>query len=1789
MKEAVKVFNRRMHTFEEMFTMRQTPLASVINIEAPSSTSRRVSACVRNIFFVALVLFSWFAMVSSATGQNIQHTENKADQALKSGLSVDPSSLGMSITIPLGGYPGRAGLSLPINVTYSSKVWRLDYTGDWEGQQGIHTENAARFAEHSAAGWTSSLDVPRIEYTGKKQLYDYYGNGLCMTCSAQPPNWYYIKRIHIHMPDGSSHELRADDVPHATTSGNPQYDFSGVFYAVDGSGVRYDTGTNTLFMADGSRYLFDPTHYTVETREEQRASQYVDRHGNTLSYNANSRMWTDTLGRSLALPLPANPIRGDVSYSLPGIDGSTLNYTFRWLNHSEALSDPNQLLRYTGDVKCGPPNISVTPYLFHGDGIKSICSEEQPIDRVLLSEIELPNGQKYRFTYNIYGEIDKVYLPTGGYERYEYGQIAPLTDMGSPYLQTNRGVVNRWVSVDGVNETSHWHYEVPQNSSFYTVKTTNPDGTYSERVLYGGGSQTPFGFESAKVGSAFEERAYSAAGVMLRRKLTEWTVTTTTYNNPTYTVTRDPRPTKEVSFILDTGGNALSTTTTFQYDIDFNVISTSKYGFVAVNQTTAQTGASSAFIPQPTDKMRTDETIFLVNDTSIDTTTRQAYRNRNLIRLPSSSRVKNAAGTIISQAELRYDESAYPLLTYGTVTGWSDPGITVRGLATTSRMWLDTNNSWLESHVQYDQCGSPRKMWDARGNVSEVEYSSNYSYAYPTHTISADPDGAGPLIALTTDTVYDPTSGAVISTTDANNQITQFRYVDDQDMVDPLNRLRKVIRPDGGWTSYEYGDIIGNLYVLTQTQQDATHVSKAYQFFDAVGRAARSYMSEGGTSYLATDTQYDEMGRVLKVSNTYRTQGVGGAIDPSDLLWTTSHYDALGRVDVVTLVDGTTVQSLYQGIYTTTTDQAGKKRRQKVDALGRIVRVDEPNASGNLGTVDTPTQASFYEYDTPGNLVHLQQGTGTQLQHRYFKYDSLSRLTYERQVEQTAIFTATDSLTGNSQWTGKLVYDEAGASGENNNGMLTSQYDARNIRTQYSYDKLGRISQVSYSDGTPTVTNIYDRARTGYSNRGRLSEVQTAAVAAQGQMPAIPATAQSYDYDLMGRVKSQQQTVGERSYPLAYGYNTGGQLTSQTYPSGRMVNYSYDEAARLAGVTSGATTYATNFVYGPKGALASLSLGNGAAQTFDYNDRLQLTSLSLVKDSNTLQRYEYKYGRVDIDTGAVDETKNNGQIARIEGFIGTVKQWQQRFAYDSLGRLSQASESRGDTSQQSYLLNYDYDQFGNRYQPQASNQSALSYTPVEDSDISQNTNRFTFSQLSYDNAGNVTVDTKFRGRQYRYDANNRQKWTALADGTAEAVSVYDGAGQRVAIISHGTTSYLVYDAGGKLVAEYGQPASSTSGTQYVFSDQQGSTRVVLNQSGGVIARHDYQPFGEEIDSNVGMRQPGQGYGHSDGVRQKYAGMEQDEASGMSQTLWRKYDSRSGRWTSPDPYTASMTISDPQSFNRYNYVQNDPVNLTDPSGLMQRGSSGDAPSVDELFKWAQEFGHEAMGSDLRPPDCICDAPQQQGGGDDDDRYTEVVVVNVSASKVRDFQREFDPDQILGKLVSVNPLFCPTGLCPSSKPLSSYLPRSFGSRDFKVHLNIPGNPDGFQVSGTALGLASGNVILSRDGNIYAGWDVGLPIDIFKEGLASAESGEFSKGFGLGANGTFIKIMGRSNEEIRHDFFSGGSINITGGFGGAYGGISINQGDGKAALIYGAGTPGFNISYSYGKRIGRVPIEW
>jgi RHS repeat-associated protein len=823
-----------------------------------------------------------------------------------------------------------------------------------------------------------------------------------------------------------------------------------------------------------------------------------------------------------------------------------------------------------------------------------------------------------------------------------------------------------------------------------------------------------------------------------------------------------------------------------------------------------------------------------------------------------------------------------------------------------------------------------------------------HDYAYVISVTSGNPSGTH----VTTGASYDYNTGVLGTSTDENSQPTLYSY-----NMGSL-RVSQIDYPDGGRNTFTYGDGLsadGNgrlhFFVDTRTKLDANRNVDSYQFFDGRGAIARAFSNTTlANGWTTQDIEYDSMGRAYRTSNPYYSTGYGTSINP-DGFWTTGTFDHLGRVTQVTMPRGdndnsltTSVQSSYAGVYTTVTDQAGKVRRQKVDALGRVIRLDEPTSSG-LGSTTSPNQATSYEYDVLDNLVHINQA-----QDRYFKYDSLSRLIREKQVEQTvnSNYNLSDTWNTAGTWTRKIDY--------NSSGLVTNGYDARGVQTTFSYDDLNRVTTISYSDSTPTAHYYYDNQTlpsgaptyTHSNTTGRLLAMTYGAGAAGNY----------FAYDSMGRVITQKQVTGSTTYGLSYSYNNVGLLTGETYPSGRALTYSYDEGGRLSQVSDGTTTFANSFTYAPHGGLTSENWGNTAVHTMTYNRRLQASQVKLTL-SIVQQQYDYSYGEFNTSSGNVDTTKNNGQIGKILGTIGATAQWNQGFTYDELGRLSNITEHQSSTmSTLTFSQSYGYDRYGNRTQS-ANSTLGLPSVASSDYDTTNNNNRFVSSVASYDNSGNILHDSKFRGMNYSYDANGRMISTSGTGFTQ--TSTYDCAGQRVqTAVTYVGTSYrtFVYDIFGQLVADYNGSSGTTlesenvyrggqlltrydapsSSWKYILTDVQGSARTIMNNNGGsstVIARHDYLPFGEEIASGIGLRNSGQGYGGTDYNRQKYALTERDDVTGLDHTWWRKYESFGGRWTSPDLYEGTMA-GDPQNFNGYNYTQSDPVNFVDPSGLSSCG-------------------------------------------------------------------------------------------------------------------------------------------------------------------------------------------------------------------------------------------------------------
>jgi RHS repeat-associated protein len=196
----------------------------------------------------------------------------------------------------------------------------------------------------------------------------------------------------------------------------------------------------------------------------------------------------------------------------------------------------------------------------------------------------------------------------------------------------------------------------------------------------------------------------------------------------------------------------------------------------------------------------------------------------------------------------------------------------------------------------------------------------------------------------------------------------------------------------------------------------------------------------------------------------------------------------------------------------------------------------------------------------------------------------------------------------------------------------------------------------------------------------------------------------------------------------------------------------------------------------------------------------------------------------------------------------------------------------------------------------------------------------------YDCAGNLVQVPLVPGATQTYDAENRI--TTVSGGTSY---VYDADGRRVEKTSSGNTTVYVYDAAGHLAAEYSTSAPlPPCETCYLTADYLGSTRLVTDETGAVVARHDFFPFGEEIPAGTNGRSPV--WAASDAINQKFTGKERDAESGLDYFGARYYGGGLGRFTSPDPSNLSVDFWLPQTWNRYAYALNNPLSIVDRNGL-----------------------------------------------------------------------------------------------------------------------------------------------------------------------------------------------------------------------------------------------------------------
>jgi RHS repeat-associated protein len=191
--------------------------------------------------------------------------------------------------------------------------------------------------------------------------------------------------------------------------------------------------------------------------------------------------------------------------------------------------------------------------------------------------------------------------------------------------------------------------------------------------------------------------------------------------------------------------------------------------------------------------------------------------------------------------------------------------------------------------------------------------------------------------------------------------------------------------------------------------------------------------------------------------------------------------------------------------------------------------------------------------------------------------------------------------------------------------------------------------------------------------------------------------------------------------------------------------------------------------------------------------------------------------------------------------------------------------------------------------------------------------------FTYDAEGNVTAVDGGSTAQYVYNALNQRVSENLGGTTTQFA--YNVAGQRVSIWNTASPNGQLqeeYYVGNKRVAYF-----ANNMLHFQHQDGTGTERMRTTFNGAVEGSFTSLPFGDAFGTVSGI----------DGDPYHYGMLDHDYASDTDHAQFRQYSSTPGRWMSPDPYSGSYHMRNPQSFNRYTYALNNPLRFVDPSGLI----------------------------------------------------------------------------------------------------------------------------------------------------------------------------------------------------------------------------------------------------------------
>lgn len=914
-----------------------------------------------------------------------------------------------------------------------------------------------------------------------------------------------------------------------------------------------------------------------------------------------------------------------------------------------------------------------------------------------------------------------------------------------------------------------------------------------------------------------------------------------------------------------------------------------------------------------------------------------------------------------------------------TATGASCPN-DYRGNVTQVTTYADAVKlaGAVTKSTRYDIAGNLVSTMKGCCEQLNIVYTSDTQFAYPSSISRGDPNPASPT-RLTETFTYDFSTGLQLSTTDVIGRLSTMEY--ESWSLRPL----KLTLPSRALITYTYDDINGSLTksafyacpLVSGHPYPCKHQTLAAQhvkYFNGLGLVqAEQNLMESGPSVV--ETEYDALGRLWR-----RSQPLFPLTTPD---WNEISYDALGRVTSMRKANGGEFKAFYDeasrpssasslpGETVRLQDGVGRERWFRLDALKQLVEVVEPNAyqvgSNTVpgGVLSLPgNTATTYSYNELGRITKVIQGPNGQ--ESDFQFDSLGRLVAEYLPAKSRTLDDSGRYVGTAtgKWSDIFVYDDR--------SNLVSRTDARGVKVAYDYgtDPLDRLQNVFYgpsydpaSPVIPVAPITYHYMTTGDLRRVSSIGMQRGSDDSWGL--------HSFVYDSQGRLSSKQVRMNtSRDWKVAqfdYGYDDFDRVTTITYPSeygtaagGRKnVTYSLGVGGWLKDLQIDGVEFASQISHNVAGQLSSMLVGSAALpgwtiETYNYDgqtgflhdQQVQLGATSSFELSLTYDYYQD--GRLSQVTDALDSGRSR------------------KYGYDGLGRILDAVGGTGTAT--SWTEYYNFDSYGNRLSVSASGQApngspipldGLAGNPVPPNGLAALTydtqsNHISISGFSYDAAGNLIRGQRRDGSwvKFQYDAVGRLALVSDDAGNVLEASIYGVDGHRMiqfAGLYAGVPTYFVWN-GNHLLAEFTQAAGAGSPLTWtrsrVYLGDRILATIVPTTSGELAYYHHPDRLGVALvtnnaDTTVRLQQtlpfgtlmPG---GSSNPLNPIFSDYMRSFATGLDYAPHREYDPDE-RFIEADPTGfAAINVMSPQTLNLYAYVDGDPLNVTDLTGLQGGG-------------------------------------------------------------------------------------------------------------------------------------------------------------------------------------------------------------------------------------------------------------